>query len=144
MPTSISERVDELVIAVDTSGSIGQSTLTAFLSEVKSICDKVKPEKIRLLYWGTRVEREESYDQTNVDSLIKSTKPEYGGGTDAACVPQYMKEHDIKPQAAVILTDGDVFGDWGTWDCPTLWCIINNKHVTPTVGKTVHIKEQNL
>jgi hypothetical protein len=55
-----------------------------------------------------------------------------------------MKEHDIKPQAAVILTDGYVFGDWGTWDCPTLWCIIDNKHARPTVGKTVHIKEQNL
>ena len=144
MPTSISERVDELVIAVDTSGSIGQSTLTAFLSEVKGICDKVKPEKIRLLYWGTRVEGDESYDQTNINSLIKSTKPVNGGGTDAACVPQYMKEHDIKPQAAVILTDGYVFGDWGTWDCPTLWCIIDNKHARPTVGKTVHIKEQNL
>ena len=144
MPTSISERVDELVIAVDTSGSIGQSTLTAFLSEVKGICDTVKPEKVRLLYWGTRVEREESYDQTNIDSLIKSTKPLHGGGTDAACVPQHMKEHDIKPQAAVILTDGYVFGDWGTWDCPTLWCIIDNKNARPTVGKTVHIKEQNL
>ena len=39
MPTGISQQVGELVIAVDTSGSIQRADLTAFLSEVKSICD---------------------------------------------------------------------------------------------------------
>ena len=37
MPTGISQQVGELVIAVDTSGSIQRADLTAFLSEVKSI-----------------------------------------------------------------------------------------------------------
>ena len=35
MPSGISEQVEELVLAVDTSGSIGQPELTTFLSEVR-------------------------------------------------------------------------------------------------------------
>ena len=46
MPSGISEQVGELVIAIDTSGSIGQRELTAFLSEVKGVCDTVKPDKL--------------------------------------------------------------------------------------------------
>jgi predicted metal-dependent peptidase len=43
MPSGISEKVDELVLAIDTSGSIGQRELTVFLTEVKKICDTVRP-----------------------------------------------------------------------------------------------------
>ena len=61
MPTGISQQVGELVIAVDTSGSIQRADLTAFLSEVKAICDTVHPDKIRLLYWGHEVVGESGY-----------------------------------------------------------------------------------
>ena len=62
MPSGISEQVGELVIAIDTSGSVGQQELTAFLSEVKGVCDTVKPDKLRLLYWGSSVVGDEVYD----------------------------------------------------------------------------------
>jgi predicted metal-dependent peptidase len=39
MPSGVSDKVGELVIAIDTSGSIGGKELTAFLSEVTSICE---------------------------------------------------------------------------------------------------------
>jgi hypothetical protein len=50
----------------------------------------------------------------------------------------------IKPQATVILTDGYLFGDWGTWDCPTLWCVLDNDSATPDTGKVVHIKTSDM
>ena len=55
MPSSISETMGELVIACDTSGSIGQRELTQFLSECKVIFDSVRPARVRLLYWDTTV-----------------------------------------------------------------------------------------
>ena len=55
MPSGISQQVGELVIAIDTSASIGQRELTTFLSEIKSVCDTVNPDRIRLLYWDTEV-----------------------------------------------------------------------------------------
>ena len=139
LPSGISEKVDELVIAVDTSGSIPDADLAVFLSEVQSICTTVKPDKVRLLYWGHEVVGDESYESHEIDTLAKSTRPKGGGGTAVECVVEHMQEHQIKPQATIILTDGHLWGTWGTWDCPTLWCVIDNKHATPDNGKVVHI-----
>ena len=144
MPSGISERVEELVIAIDTSGSIGQSELTEFLSEVKGVCDTVKPNKVRLLYWGCSVVGDESYDMHELEQLTTSTKPKGGGGTDVRCVTQYMAKKSIKPQAAIVLTDGYLFGGWGEWTCPVLWTILDNEHALADVGKTVHIKARDM
>jgi len=139
MPSSISESMGEIVVAIDTSGSIGGEELRAFLSEVKGICDNVKPSKVRVLYWDTEVCGHEVYEQAELDNLPKSTKPKGGGGTMVECVPQYMAEHGIKPECAVILTDGYLGGSWGTWSVPVVWCIQGNKSTTAGVGVTVHI-----
>ena len=144
MPSGISEQVEELVIAIDTSGSIGQSELTEFLSEVKGVCDTVKPNKVRLLYWGCSVVGDESYDMHELEQLTTSTKPKGGGGTDVRCVTQYMAKKSIKPQAAIVLTDGYLFGGWGEWTCPVLWTILDNEHALADVGKTVHIKARDM
>ena len=138
MPSAISESLGEIVIGIDTSGSIGVEDLNAFLSEIKGICDTVKPSKVRLLYWDTMVRKQEVYLQDELDGLVHATKPAGGGGTDATCVPQYLNEHGIKPECVVMLTDGYV-GGWGQWSVPVLWCILNNKRATADVGKTVHI-----
>ena len=143
LPSGISEQVGELVIAIDTSGSIGQRELSAFLSEVKSICETVHPSKVRILYWGSRVVGDEEYELADLDKIVQSTKPIGGGGTVVECVPEYMTEHNINPQAAIILTDGYVFG-WGTWTCPTLWTIMDNHSAVPDNGKVVHIKSGDM
>ena len=144
MPSGISEQVGELVIAVDTSGSIGQLELSAFMSEIKSICDTVHPECIRLLYWDTQVCQDEKYDVHQLDDLVKTTKPKGGGGTSVECVPAYLTEHGVKPQAAIVLTDGYLGGSWGSWSCPVLWCILDNRSAKPNTGKHVHIKSRDM
>jgi predicted metal-dependent peptidase len=144
MPSGISEQVGELVIAIDTSGSIGQRELTAFLSEVKGVCDTVKPDKLRLLYWGSSVVGDEAYDMHELDNLVKSTKPMGGGGTDVNCVTQYMADEGIKPQACIVLTDGYLYSGWGDWTCPVLWAILDNKSAVPDEGKAVHIKSRDM
>jgi predicted metal-dependent peptidase len=141
MPSSISEAIGEIVIAIDTSGSIRQIELNKFLTEVKGICDQVKPSKVRLIYWDTEVCREEVYMQDELDDLVKSTKPAGGGGTNVECVPMYMAERDIKPECVVVLTDGYLGGSWGSWNVPVLWCIQGNKSAQASVGVTIHIEE---
>ena len=144
MPSGISEQVGELVIAVDTSGSIGQVELTAFMSEIKSICDTVHPDHIRLLYWDTRVCQDEKYSMHELDDLVSTTKPKGGGGTNVECVTDYLTEHGVKPQAAIVLTDGYLGGTWGQWSCPVLWCILDNKSATPDTGKHVNITSREM
>ena len=144
MPSGITEQVGELVLAVDTSGSIGSRELNTFLSEIKEICDTVHPDGVRLLYWDTQICRDEKYDNSELDQLVKSTKPAGGGGTDVTCVTDYIREHNINAQAAIVLTDGYIWGGWGQWTMPVLWCVMDNDGANPDVGKTVHIKSGDM
>ena len=140
-PSGITERVGELVIAIDTSGSIGQQELTKCLSEIKGVCDTVKPESIRVLYWDTKVCSEEVYGVhgTPLEQLTQTTKPAGGGGTRVQCVPDHIRDNNINAQAVIVLTDGYLGGDWGAWTMPLLWGILDNKSAKPTTGKTLHI-----
>jgi predicted metal-dependent peptidase len=138
MPSLIGESVGRIVVAIDMSGSIGSEEIGQFLGEVRKICETVRPEGIDLIYWDTDVCSHEKYEQDQLDNLLSSTKPKGGGGTDVACVPIYMRDHKIKAECSVILTDGYLGGDWGVWDCPTLWGITSN--VTSDIGKTIHIE----
>jgi predicted metal-dependent peptidase len=137
MPSLIGESVGRIVVAIDMSGSIGTEEIGQFLGEVRKICDTVKPEGIDLLYWDTDVCQHEKYEQDQLDNLLSSTKPKGGGGTDPRCIPRYIKDHKLKPECAVVLTDGYV-NEWGSWDCPTLWGITTD--ITSPVGKSVRVQ----
>lgn len=138
MPSGVSHKVGDIVIAIDTSGSIDNETLRVFLSEVAGICDMVKPSKVHLVYWDTRIARHEVYADDKVNGLAHSTKPAGGGGTDPNCVTRFLREKNIKPEAVVMFTDG-IVSSWGTWSVPVLWCI-TTKGKTAPVGKSVYVE----
>jgi predicted metal-dependent peptidase len=142
MPSMIGEKVGHLAVGVDMSGSIGAQEQAEFLSEVKAIAEEVNPEVVDLLYWDCEVARHETYEGSEVSSIIQSTKPRGGGGTSPSCVSEYLKEKNIKPECIIMLTDGYVGNDWGSdWTAEVLWCIVGgNTEVAPN-GKTVHVKD---
>jgi predicted metal-dependent peptidase len=144
MPSGISEQIGEIVVAIDTSGSIGARELGVFLAEIKEVADTVHPEAIRILYWDTDVAGDERYEGAEVDNIVQSTKPKGGGGTNVECVPQYIQDNQIKAQAVIVLTDGYLFGGWGEWHHPVLWTVLDNERAKPDVGKTVHIKSRDM
>ena len=144
MPSGISEKIGEIVVAPDMSGSIGQPEITRMLSEVKGIADTVHPEAVRILYWDTKVCADEKYEAHEIDTIIDSTKPAGGGGTTVECVPDYMREHKIEGQCAIVFTDGYIFGSWGQWDCPVLWVIVDNKQCNPPCGTAVHVTSRDM
>lgn len=145
MPSGITERVGELVLAIDTSGSTyAPGVLDAFMAEAKSLCNTVKPDVLHIIYWDTKVCHAERYEADQLENLLSTTKPKGGGGTHIPCVPEYMAEQGIIPQAVVVLTDGYLGGVWGTWSCPVLWCVLDNKSANPSVGQTVHIKSHDM
>lgn len=142
MPSLIGERVGHLVVAVDTSGSVGVNELKEFLSEVKGIAEEVNPEKVDLLYWDSSIAGHEEYTDTNVANIITSTKPRGGGGTSPSCITKYLEEKHIEPECCIVLTDGHVGNDWGgNWPSPVLWVIVGGNDVMAAKGKTVHVKD---
>jgi predicted metal-dependent peptidase len=142
MPSMIGEQVGHLVVAVDTSGSVGNRELAEFLSEVKGIAEEVKPGQVDLIYWDSEVAAHEEYSENDVPNIVSSTKPRGGGGTSPSCVSTYLKDKKIEPECVIVLTDGYVGSDWGSdWTAPVLWCIVGGNTVVAPNGKTVHIKD---
>jgi predicted metal-dependent peptidase len=138
MPSAVSETMGEMVVAIDTSGSIGQDQLSQFLGEVMAICRDLNPERVHLLYWDTEVAQHETYEQGQYESMLQSTKPKGGGGTDVVCVPKYIKEKSLKPECVLVLTDGCLNGDWGVWGQPVFWGI-TEKNIQAEVGVSVYV-----
>ena len=142
MPSGISEKIGEIVVAPDMSGStFTPRMMRAIMSEVKGIAESINAEAVRLLYWDTKICADERYEQHELDGLITTTKPEGGGGTVVECVPEHITKEGISPQAVIVLTDGYLGGDWGqSWSCPVLWVVVDNKSANASVGKTLHVQ----
>ena len=140
VPSVINESIGEIVIAIDTSGSIGGEQLTAFASELASICDTVTPEKVRVLWWDTKVHGEQTF-QGNYGGIAHMLKPVGGGGTCVSCVSEYLIKKNIKAECVVVFTDGYLESDikWNHTD-PLLWLVTENKHFMPPAGKKVFME----
>ena len=141
LPTVISETVGEIVVAIDTSGSIGGEELTAFATELVSICDMVTPDKVRVLWWDTAVHGEQMFNG-NYAGIQHMLKPVGGGGTKVSCVSEYLIKKNINAECVLVFTDGFV-EDSIKWNhsAPVLWLVTQNKNLTVPTGKKVHVKE---
>lgn len=145
MPVPYSETVGRILIAGDTSGSIGDDMLSKFLGHMQVLCNEVNPNGVDIAWWDTNVAGVDRFERDAMDNLASAVKPRGGGGTDPSCITKWMKKEDKKDYVcAVVITDGEFYsedvGDWG--DLPVLWLVINEWR-TPNipVGKTVHVNE---
>lgn len=136
-PSVEDEAVGEIVVAIDTSGSIGQEQINVFASELVSLCSAVSPETLRVLWWDTMVHGEQKFvgDYDNIPQLLK---PQGGGGTRVGCVSEYIVKNSINAECVIVFTDGYVESDvkWAV-SAPTLWLVTHNKSWTPPTGRKV-------
>ena len=138
MPSHFSESTGELVVACDTSGSMMGLYGTVF-GEIARICENVKPEQVRVLWWECDIEGEQIFKPQDYHRIPDMLQPKGGGGTRLTCVSEYMTEKKIKPKAAIILSDGYIESDYILPDCPILFGVVDNDHFVSNKGKTVRI-----
>jgi predicted metal-dependent peptidase len=138
MPSMENESIGELVVAIDTSGSIGGQELTEFASELASICSVCTPSKVRVLWWDTEVHGEQVFSPEDYNNLKDILKPQGGGGTMVSCVSDYINAKKINSEAVIVFTDGYLESDikWNI-SVPTLWLVTQAKDFTPPSGKVV-------
>lgn len=139
MPSPISEKINEIVVAIDTSGSIGATQLSVFVSELVSICESVEPERLRVLWWDSKVHGEQVFDPGTYSNLHHTLKPVGGGGTRVSSVSEYLITKNYKVDCVVIFTDGYVESDV-VWNhtAPLLWVITDRKNFTVPIGQGVN------
>jgi len=136
-PSTENETLTEVIISIDTSGSINQKMIAKFAVQVQAICDSCTPETVRILWWDTEVHGEQVFagDSPNIKDILK---PIGGGGTLVSCVAQYIHEKRYKPDCVVVFTDGYV-EDNVKWNisADTLWLVTENERWSPPKGKKV-------
>ena len=140
LPTVENETIGEVVVAIDTSGSIGDAELNMFASELVSICEAVSPDAVRVLWWDTKVHGEQLFTD-NYDQIGSMLKPLGGGGTRVSSVAEYINKKKINAECVLVFTDGFLESDV-VWDisAPTLWMVTENRNWTPPTGKKVFME----
>jgi len=144
-PTTYTERVGELVIAMDTSGSTYGPVLDEFTAAMYRLLDTVRPERVRIIHWdyvvqGVDVLTEQDY--LDEAAFTKALKPKGGGGTRVGAVSEYIEEYRIEADCCVVFTDGYVESDpqW-TVRMPTLWLVTRcETFVPPGGGRMVKVR----
>lgn len=114
------ENLGELVIAVDTSGSVYSEMLDQFAADIETILQTQRPSKVHVLYCDTRVFKTAEFEPDNPFTFERNVAR---GGTYFQPVFDWVTENQIEPRALLYLTDlepGDHPQDPGY---PVLWCV---------------------
>lgn len=143
MPGMLPGNQIDVVVGIDTSGSITDKDLKVFLSEIKGIMESYDEYRIHVLGWDTEVHNSEIFTSDNIAN-IEEFEPGGGGGTDPHCVWRWLEENQIEPKKLIMFTDYCFFG-WSPQEveqyCDTVWIIKGNKEAQPEFGVYAHYED---
>ena len=134
LPSIEGEYIPEIVMVMDTSGSIGDEQESYFNAKLNSVLHEFNT-KIQVIYCDTKAHDGGEYD--NNDLPIK-LKPLGGGGTDFRPAFRMVKDKNIEPSCMIYYTDGYCNGFPEEPDYPVLWAIYGKEREVP-FGEVVMI-----
>lgn len=102
LPSRHSEALGEIVVVVDTSGSIDEVALSRFAAEINSICEDAPPARLHVVYADAAVAATETYEPADFPITLKAVG---GGGTDFGPAFRWVEANDIEPACLIYLTD---------------------------------------
>jgi predicted metal-dependent peptidase len=133
LPGTIGTEIGELVIAIDTSGSISNDILSKFTSEIRGILE-CNPCKVTVLTCDAAIHEVTEWNPGEGD-LVVDTKG--GGGTSHVPIWEWLDQQQCLPVAVICLTDG--YTDWGKDpEIPVMWALITD--IIPPFGRRITIK----
>lgn len=119
LPSLHSETLGEMVLAVDTSGSITREELEQFSSELNSILESANPSKVTVIYCDTRVAHTEEFTP---DEFPVKLHMHGGGGTRFAPVFEWVNNNLAEPPECLVYLTDMYCNDFGPDPMyPTLW-----------------------
>lgn len=137
LPSSCDFTTGTVVVGIDTSGSVSDAELQAFISEVSSILSDCKPEELWVLSVDAEVQAaEELSDPSELENFARE-KLIGRGGTDMTEIMKWVEEQYLAPDFMVVLTDGYTpFGDDPGY--PVIWVMSSDQEAP--YGKTIQIE----
>jgi predicted metal-dependent peptidase len=134
LPGLHSETCGTILIGADESGSVDLAITAAFAAEIDAIKEDLRPEKLVLAHFDSRVGKVEEFLPDDPFEMTRYCH----GGTDFRPVIKYGRKMATPPICAIILTD--LYGPFPEHPpgYPVLWVSIN-KQQAPW-GETINIE----
>lgn len=133
LPSLHSEKLINLAIGVDASGSVQDKDFLVFISETNAILNSMKPDKISLITFDTDIRSVDTIKSVSELSKVKFTGR---GGTNVSPLIDWANTN--RPNLLLVFTDGEFYFYDLEPTMPTLWLIHNNPDFTAPYGKVIH------
>jgi predicted metal-dependent peptidase len=135
LPSIRSTDLPEVVVVIDTSGSVAPSELDQFAAELSAILETCA-QTVHLLYCDSRVTRAETVGRQD---LPLSLNAHGGGGTDFRPAFDWVERRGIAPLCMIYLTDLACNRFPRPPRYPVLWAHVGEAGPTPPFGDTIAI-----
>lgn len=139
LPGLYSEELGDVVLAVDTSGSIGEKQLSEFAAEAQGILEAYDT-KLTILYHDSKVAHVQEWRSTDGPLVLE---PKGGGGTSHVPVFEHIANQNIDAACIVCLTDMYTEFPAAGPEIPTLWCNCGRPGTKAPFGAVVDIKRSS-
>ena len=135
LPSMRSDDLAEVVVAVDTSGSVAPAELDQFAAEVSAMLETCA-QRVHLLYCDMQVVRAETLCRQDLPLHLE---PRGGGGTDFRPAFEWVAAHGLQPLCLIYLTDLACNRYPPEPAYPVLWACIGAQEQEPPFGEALAV-----
>jgi predicted metal-dependent peptidase len=135
LPSRYSHRINNLTVAIDTSGSMTDDLLQEILTELQYINETLQPENLIVLDCDAKIHN--VFHVTHNDSIL-DFQFTGGGGTSCSPILQYIEDNPTN--LLIYFTDGCMNLSVPAPNCPFLWVINgDNKNFKQPFGEVIYV-----
>jgi predicted metal-dependent peptidase len=136
LPGLRSERLGEIVVAVDCSGSVSGRELAAFAGEADAIVSAFDCSAT-VLYHDSAITNVQEWHPSDGPLVLQAKG---GGGTDHRPVFDWLERSGKSPACVICLTDLDSRFPSRPPDVPVLWAVSGGKRPEPPFGRAIYLE----
>lgn len=118
MPSVDHMGAGHIVVGVDTSGSVNDEMLKAFLGELNAISEDMSPDRVTVIGCDAEIQSVNEYEQGEVIEDLDCTGR---GGTRVSPVFEHIRDNDLPVDSMIYFTDLHVWDFPMEPDYPVLW-----------------------
>ncbi len=137
LPSLSHQKLPEVVLALDTSGSVSEREMCQFAAEISGLLESYDTT-VHVVYCDSQVAGSDSFSRNDLPLEIS---PQGGGGTDYRPVFTWIDEEGVDPACLVYLTDMEcIHFPEQEPGYPVLWARIGGEGKTPPFGEVLEIQ----
>ncbi|QJB56941.1 VWA-like domain-containing protein [Pseudodesulfovibrio sp. zrk46] len=137
LPSLSHQKLPELVLAIDTSGSVTEPEMNQFAAEVSGILEAFDTT-IHVVYCDSEVKGADTFGRCD---LPLELSPEGGGGTDFRPVFSWVEQEGVDPACLVYLSDLECLNyPEQEPEYPVLWAQVGQGGKVPPFGDIMEIR----